>query len=68
VKSWRDPAALALLALTAASFAVRLSADASTGVAVTVNDIYAYVYPTAVYAWRAIRQGTGLLWNPLQDC
>jgi hypothetical protein len=63
-----DRAALALLALTAASFAWRVSARASLGLGMPVNDIYAYAYPTAVYAWQAIRQGTGLLWNPYQDC
>ena len=31
-------------------------------------DIYAYFYPNTVYAWRALREASGLLWNPYQSC
>lgn len=64
----RDRAALSLLALTAAFLAVRLWVSAARNQGVSANDVYSWTYPSAVYAWRAIRQGTGLLWNPYQDC
>jgi len=31
-------------------------------------DIYGFFYPNQVYAWRSIRNFSGLLWNPYQDC
>ena len=31
-------------------------------------DIYGFFYPNQVYAWRCLRAGTGVLWNPYQDC
>jgi hypothetical protein len=31
-------------------------------------DIYGFFYPNQVYAWRSVRAGSGLLWNPYQDC
>jgi hypothetical protein len=31
-------------------------------------DFYGYFYPNAIHAWRSIREGTGLLWNPWQAC
>lgn len=63
-----DRVAVALLGLTAASFAALLWVRARRGLGAPVNDVYAWVYPTAVHAWRAIREGKGLLWNPYQDC
>ncbi len=30
--------------------------------------IYAYFYRNTVYAWRALREASGLLWNPYQSC
>jgi hypothetical protein len=68
VREWLDRVALVLLGLTAASFAARLWIRARRELGAPVNDVYAWVYPTAVHAWRAIREGDGLLWNPYQDC
>lgn len=31
-------------------------------------DIYGFFYPNQLYAWRSLREGSGLLWNPYQDC
>src|SRR5262249_10212505 len=31
-------------------------------------DIYASSYPNIVYALHSLREGYGLLWNPLQNC
>src|SRR5689334_10939148 len=31
-------------------------------------DIYGFFYPNQLYAWRSLRDGAGLLWNPYQDC
>ena len=31
-------------------------------------DVYGYIYPTFLYAWRSLHERGGLLWNPYQDC
>ena len=31
-------------------------------------DVYDYIYPTFLYAWRSLHERGGLLWNPYQDC
>src|SRR5215813_10058657 len=31
-------------------------------------DIYGFFYPNQLYAWRSLREGGGVLWNPYQDC
>ena len=64
-----DRASVVALTLTAAYFTfgvLRVRAHQELGT--PANDIYAYVYPASVYAWRAIRDGAGLFWNPYQDC
>ena len=64
-----DVVGLAAVVLTAAYFTIGVVWVRSANPAnFPANDIYAWVYPSAVYAWRAIRAGSGLLWNPYQDC
>ena len=41
-------------------------AEAKTGL--ESFDFYAYFYPNILYAGNAIREGSGLLWNPYQSC
>src|SRR5512145_2970712 len=41
---------------------------AERGAGITAYDIYAYFYPNALYAVRSLAAGTGLLWNPFQNC
>jgi Bacterial membrane protein YfhO len=36
--------------------------------AIASCDIYASSYPNIVYALHSLREGYGLLWNPLQNC
>jgi hypothetical protein len=31
-------------------------------------DFYGFYYPNSIHAWRSIRRGAGLLWNPYQAC
>jgi hypothetical protein len=61
---------LALLLLTAIYYAVgvlwRQSAQGHTYY--PAYDFYALFYPNLVYAWRSLREGSGLLWNPYQAC
>jgi hypothetical protein len=41
---------------------------AQTGSVAPSHAAYAVQYPALVYALRALREGHGLLWNPLQNC
>jgi hypothetical protein len=60
---------LAGLLLTAVAFSVGiLWRRAEQGLGFPSHDIYAYFYPNFVYALQSLRAGSGLLWNPYQDC
>ncbi len=63
---------LALLAvasiLVAAAVWWVLDARRNMGTGIAMHDIYGAHYPNMLYALRALRQGYGLLWNPLQNC
>jgi Bacterial membrane protein YfhO len=60
---------LGVLVVTAAAFVFavlwRRSLD---GLGQPSYDIYGFFYPNQAYAWRSLRTGTSLLWNPYQAC
>jgi len=62
-------AALFALVLAAVYFglAVLWHRSATDGGAVAY-DFYGQFYPYAVHAWRSLHEGSGLFWNPYQDC
>jgi hypothetical protein len=41
---------------------------AERGAGLTAYDVYAYFYPNARYAVESLARGSGLLWNPYQNC
>jgi hypothetical protein len=41
---------------------------AERGAGLTAYDIYAYFYPNVAYALDSLGRGSGLLWNPYQNC
>jgi len=40
----------------------------SAGQGISNFDFYGYYYPNTMHAWDSLRAGSGLLWNPYQDC
>ncbi len=57
------------LLLTAVAFSLGvLWRRAEQGLGFPSHDIYAYFYPNFAYALQSLRAGSGLLWNPYQDC
>jgi len=61
--------AIAVLVLAAAYFAVGvLWRRSASGASFVAYDFYGWTYPSVVYEWRSIWRGSGLLWNPYQDC
>jgi hypothetical protein len=65
----RDRWYLVSVLLTAVAFSVGiLWRRAEQRLGFPSHDIYAYFYPNFVYALQSLRSGSGLLWNPYQDC
>jgi hypothetical protein len=60
-----DVAMLGLVTSVAAAFASFL---VTRHVGFPSYDVYAAHYPNVLYALNALREGHGLLWNPLQNC
>src|SRR5262245_50668430 len=58
----------ALLVLAAGWWVFGYMARRPEGAGIPSFDIYASSYPNIVYALRSLREGHGLLWNPLQNC
>src|SRR5215813_10403187 len=58
----------ALLVLAAGWWVFGYMARRPEGAGLPSFDIYASSYPNIVYALRSLREGHGLLWNPLQNC
>lgn len=69
VKARRGWIAIAPLALAAVYFGVGvLWWRSSEDQGLAAYDFYGQFYPLAVHAWRALREGSGIFWNPYQSC
>jgi hypothetical protein len=69
VSGRRDGTALGALALLALYFGFGVVwVRGQPGVGLPATDVYALFYPKLLYAWSSLRAGSGLLWNPYQDC
>jgi len=67
----RASAGLCAAAVVAAAVSYALAVirpGAEQGAGIAAFDIYAYFYPNARYALESLQRGTGLLWNPYQNC
>jgi uncharacterized membrane protein len=64
--AWLCAAACVAAAVAYALGVIRPAAE--QGLGLPNYDIYAYFYPNARYALNSLARGTGLLWNPYQDC
>ncbi len=60
--------AAAVIAAAAYYALAVIQPGAEQGAGLAAFDIYAYFYPNARYAVESLQRGTGLLWNPYQNC
>ena len=59
---------MAVMVAAAASYVFGVALPSEGAAGIPAFDTYAYFYPNIQYARESLARGTGLLWNPYQNC